>query len=148
MSINLVSLFVLFCSGIAAATFVDFVRHVLLQLPSKFVHKMAVIIEIILWAILGCASFYLLLVVKYGDWRAVDALVQVFGILAYNFWLRGIIHFIGRILTKLFISPVLWIVHIIVVIVRKILRLFIILIKPIRKLTHKKSKFFKKRNLK
>ncbi|MER2000014.1 MAG: spore cortex biosynthesis protein YabQ [Lysinibacillus sp.] len=122
MAINAYSLSVMFFSGIAAATIVDFIRLTALSLKSPYIRKTAALLEVLVWALLGCATFYLLLVVNYGDWRAVEALAQLLGIFVYNLYLRGIIHFIGSLAYKLFISPILWIGRLLIAIIHKLLK--------------------------
>ena len=129
MEINVVSLLVMFCSGIAAATVVDFVRYIVRAARMPMIRKASSIIEIVVWAFLGCATFYLLLRIKAGDWRAVDALAQVFGIIAYSVVLRRPIRIIAKLLSTIFFSPFLWIGTLFVAVIRKFVKVFIRIIK-------------------
>lgn len=144
MAINAFTLSVMFCSGIAAAAVVDFLRLTVLSLKSPFIRKTAVLLEVLVWAFLGCATFYLLLIINFGDWRAVEALAQIIGIYVYNLYLRGIIHFIGSLFYKLFIMPFLWIGHLFVVIIRRLLRFIFKILKVPRLLLKFFAKIFKK----
>ena len=145
MSINLYSLFVMFCSGIAAATIVDFIRTMLAHLNVQAIRKLSAIIEIVVWTFLGCATFYLLMYLKHGDWRAIDAVAQIMGIYIYHSLLRGIIRFIGSIIYKIFVMPFVWIGHLLIAIVRKFVRAVIRILKIVKNLLRFTVKNRKKR---
>jgi hypothetical protein len=145
MSIHFYSLFVMFCSGIAAATIVDFIRTMLAHLNVQAIRKLSAVIEIVVWAFLGCATFYLLMYLKDGDWRAVDAIAQITGIYVYHSFLRGIVRFIGSIMYKIFVLPILWIVHLFVSIVQKCVRIVIRILKIVKNLLGINVKDRKKR---
>ena len=145
MSINAVSLTVMFCSGIAVATIIDLLRTIIAGLNIRAIRKFAAIIEVVAWALLGCATFYLLLIVKLGDWRAVDSLAQIAGIFCYHFVLAKIIRFIGAVFWKICSTPFIFIGHIFVGIIQKIINIFVKIIKLLRKSPLNITKSYKKR---
>ena len=80
MSAQLVSMFLMFISGIAVGAVIDCTRTLIWQIPLKWVHQIATFIEWIIWILLGVCTFYLLFLIKGGQWRVVDPLAQIAGI--------------------------------------------------------------------
>ena len=140
MSNNLASLIVMFCSGVAVGTAIDGLRFFTVKVRLPLLAKLANALEIILWAFLGCATFYLLLVVKHGDWRVVDSLAQIAGIFAYNFIFYKIIRFIGMILVNIFIRPFLFVGHLFVLLVRAFAKVIVKILKFIGRLMRRFKK--------
>ena len=141
MSAQLVSMFVMFISGIAVGAVIDCTRILIWQIPLKWVHQIATFIEWIIWILLGVCTFYLLFLIKGGQWRVVDPLAQIAGIVAYEFIFQRFIRFIGRMIVNILFKPVFYIVHFIVRILRTIIRWLIagimLLFSPITKLFKK-----------
>ena len=141
MSAQLVSMFVMFISGIAVGAVIDCTRILIWQIPLKWVHQIATFIEWIIWILLGVCTFYLLFLIKGGQWRVVDPLAQIAGIVAYEFIFQRFIRFIGRMIVNILFKPVFYIVHFIVRILRTIIRWLIagimLLFRPITKLFKK-----------
>ncbi|WP_332650588.1 spore cortex biosynthesis protein YabQ [Lysinibacillus sp. 54212] len=151
ISAQLLSTIVMFVSGIAVGAIIDCVRITLGRLPPKSVsYKLSNYIEVVVWALLGAGTFYLLFLVKGGEWRIIDPLAQIAGILSYNLFFQRMLRFFGRIFVILFIKPVLFIVRMIMVIIRNILlfilRILTVLFIPFSKIYKKLHRItFKKR---
>lgn len=144
MSVQLISTAVMFLAGIMVGAVIDCIRCILLLLPKKSViYKLSFLIELVCWLILGIITFYFLFMLKGGEWRVVDPLAQLAGIIAYDLFFQPIFRFIGRMFTVLMIKPVLFIVTFIFLIVRSVIRVFVrilnFLFRPIIKL-YKMSK--------
>ena len=141
MSAQLISIFVMFISGIAVGAVIDCTRILIWQIPFKWVNQLAFIIEWIIWLLLGICTFYLLFLIKGGQWRVVDPLAQIAGIIAYEFIFQKIIRFIGRMIVIIFIKPSYYVVLLIVRIVRTFIRWIVLgiafLLRPIIKLFKK-----------
>lgn len=151
ISAQLVSTIVMFLSGIAVGAIIDCVRITIGRLPLKSVfYKLSNYIEIIFWALLGAITFYLLFIVKGGEWRVIDPLAQIAGILSYNLFFQRMFRFLGRIFVTLFIRPILFIGHVIILIVRNVIlgtvRILTVLFIPFFKIYKKLRRIsFKKR---
>ena len=144
MSVQLISTAVMFLAGIMVGAVIDCIRYTISLFPKKSViYKISFFIELIGWLVLGTISFYLLFILKGGEWRVVDPLAQIAGIISYDLFFQPIFRFIGRMFTVLIIKPVLFIVTFVFLIVRNIiytfLRIFNFLFRPITKL-YKTSK--------
>ena len=144
MSVQLISTAVMFLAGIMVGAVIDCIRYMLLLLPKKSViYKLSFFIELICWLILGIITFYFLFMLKGGEWRVVDPLAQLAGIIAYDLFFQPIFRFIGRMFIILMVKPVLFIVNFIFLIVRSVIRVFVrilnFLLRPIIKL-YKTSK--------
>ena len=144
MSVQLISTAVMFLAGIMVGAVIDCTRYTISLLPKKsVVYKISFLIELACWIILGIITFYLLFMLKGGEWRVVDPLAQIAGIIAYDLFFQRIFRFIGRMFTALIIKPVLFIVTFVFLIVRNVIRVFFhilnFLFRPIIKL-YKTSK--------
>jgi hypothetical protein len=136
MSAQLVSIFVMFISGIAVGIVIDTVR---VTLHTLGIHRIAYIVEWIVWILLGSCTFILLFFIKGGQWRAVDPMAQILGIFVYELFFQKIFRLIGRVLVNIIIKPFYFIGHVFVQVVRKII---IILIKVIKGLIYPFYRFF------
>lgn len=151
ISAQLVSTIVMFLSGIAVGAIIDCVRITLDRLPPKSVfYKLSNYIEVFFWALLGAITFYLLFIIKGGEWRIIDPLAQIAGILSYNLYFQRMFRFLGRIFVAIFLRPMLVIVHVLILIVRKIIllivRILTVLFIPFSKIYKKLRRIsFKKR---
>ncbi len=141
MSAQLVSIFVMFISGIAVGAVIDCTRYTVRQIPMQFFRSLATIIEWIVWVFLGICTFYFLFLIKGGQWRVVDPLAQIAGIVAYEFIFQKFIRFIGRLIVNILIKPFFYIGHLFVRFVRTIIRwivaAIVLLTRPIWKLFKK-----------
>ena len=141
MSAQLVSMIVMFISGIAVGAVIDCTRTILNKIPLKIVRRFIVLLEWLVWLFLGISTFYLLFLIKGGQWRFVDPLAQIAGIVAYEFAFQKIARFLGRVFVNIFIKPFFYIGHLFVRIVRGIVRIVVGLIIMIGNPFYK---FFKK----
>ena len=144
MSVQLISTAVMFLAGIMVGAFIDCIRYMISMIPKKSViYKISFFIELACWLTLGIMTFYFLFMLKGGEWRVIDPLAQIAGIIAYDLFFQRIFRFIGRMFTVLIIKPVLFIVTFVFLIVRNVIRIFVrilsFLFRPITKL-YKTSK--------
>ena len=144
MSVQLISTAVMFLAGIMVGAVIDCIRYIISMLPKKSViYKISFLIELACWLIWGIITFYFLFTLKGGEWRVVDPLAQIAGIVAYDLFFQPIFRFIGRVFTVLIIKPVLFMVTFVFLVVRSVIRIFVrilnFLFTPITKL-YKTSK--------
>lgn len=125
MSVQLVSILVMFISGIAVGAIIDFIRINIQYIPLKNIRRVTWLFEWLVWLLLGISTFYLLFLVKGGQWRFVDPLAQIAGIATYELIFQKIARFLGRLLFNLLIRPILFIGHVIAQIIRSIIRLVV-----------------------
>lgn len=150
MSAQLVSILVMFMSGIAVGAVIDCTRTVLNEIPSKIMGRFTYIVEWIIWIFLGICTFYFLFLVKGGQWRVVDPLAQIAGILAYEFMFQKIARFFGRVIVSIVFKPIFFTLDLIVRIIFNLIRILLkgiaFLIRPIYKLYKKYlGKYFQKK---
>ncbi len=147
MSVQLVSTFVMFLAGIMVGAVIDCVRHMTSSLPKKSIfYKLSPFIEIAFWAILGTITFYFLFLIKGGEWRAIDPIAQIAGIISYDLFFQPIIRFIGRVFVNITIRPVLFVGRLVFLIIRKIIHIVIrivkLLVRPFSKIYKTSKKRF------
>ncbi|MGN7478890.1 spore cortex biosynthesis protein YabQ [Solibacillus silvestris] len=145
MSAQLVSILVMFISGIAVGAIIDCIRINVNRIPFKFIRRVTWFFEWVVWLFLGVSTFYLLFLVKGGQWRFVDPLAQIAGIAIYELVFQNSMRFIGRISINIFVKPFFFIGHVLVKIVKIIVKL---LIAPIVFISNPIIKIFKKYSLK
>ena len=129
ISVQFVSLFVMFVSGLIVGSVIDFVRIQTEKLPYRYIKVVRFVCEIISWIALGFLSFYFLYVVKDGQWRAIDVIAQVLGIIMYDKFFYRVIRLLGRLFMNLIINPIIAMIRLIALILKKIVMLFIKLMK-------------------
>lgn len=147
MSVQLVSTFVMFLAGIMVGAVIDCVRHMTSSLPKKSIfYKLSPFIEIAFWAILGTITFYFLFLIKGGEWRAIDPIAQIAGIISYDLFFQPILRFIGRVFVNITIRPVLFVGRLVFLIIRKIIHIVIrivkLLVRPFSKIYKTSKKRF------
>lgn len=128
MTINeqVVSILIMTMSGLFVGAVVDGTRYLLSALsPKFFLRKMGYGVELIVWGILGALTYYILFLVKGGEWRLVDPLAQILGIFLYESIFQPYFRFVGRVFVLLFIKPIYLIIKFIFSIISGIIRLFI-----------------------
>lgn len=150
MSAQLVSILVMFMSGIAVGAVIDCTRTVLNEIPSKIMGRFTYVVEWIIWIFLGICTFYFLFLVKGGQWRVVDPLAQIVGILAYEFMFQKIARFFGRVIVNIIFKPIFFILHLIVRVIFNLIRILLkgiaFLVRPIYKFYMKYlGKYFQKK---
>ena len=128
------SLAVMLLSGMLVGALFDCLRATAITLKIKHYKKLIIIIEIIFWIIMGCATFYLLLVVKHGDWRVVDSLVQIAGIFIYSTILYKPSRFIGALLFKLLSIPFILIGHVLGFFLKVAIKIYKLNMRIVRKI--------------
>ena len=125
MSAQLVSILVMFVSGIAVGAVIDGTRTIVGQVPHIIFRKMVVLIEWCVWLFLAISTFYLLFLIKGGHWRFVDPAAQLLGIISYELFFQNITRFIGRLIVNIIIKPIYYIGHMFVALIRKIIKLIV-----------------------
>ena len=112
-------------SGVATGFLVESYRDSSQALsPGAFLRRYQRLFEILLWLGLGIASFLLLFYLRDGSWRIYDPCAQVVGIILYELWLRRPMLAIRRLVMRLIVYPIWWIILLIFRIIR---RLFLII---------------------
>ena len=122
MSAQLVSILVMFISGIAVGVVIDLVRTTLQTLG---IHRIAFLVEWLIWLVLGVCTFVLLFFVKGGQWRVIDPMAQIAGIFVYALLFQRIFRLIGRVLVNSIIKPIYFVGYLVVHIIRKIIIIFV-----------------------
>ncbi|WP_445683110.1 spore cortex biosynthesis protein YabQ [Solibacillus sp. FSL H8-0538] len=139
MNAQLVSIVVMFISGMFVGAVIDFVRTMTTSyLNYTFMRRFVFIIESIVWLFLGVCTFYFMYLIKGGQWRVLDPLAQIVGIFVYEIFFQKIFRFLGRIFVNILIKPFFYMGHLFVRLVRGVIRLTIkvikILVTPIYKI--------------
>ncbi|WP_210471794.1 spore cortex biosynthesis protein YabQ [Sporosarcina sp. 6E9] len=126
LSVQFLSLLAMIGTGIVAAGFIDMIGTGTAHAGKKsIIRRRAAVLEVIGWIIVGCGSFYILYIVRDGEWRIYDPFAQVSGLLLYTSFFHKPFRFFGRILFVLLIKP-LWVIgRGIVRIIGRIIYLFI-----------------------
>lgn len=148
MTINeqVVSILIMALSGLLIGATVDCTRYLLSALsPKSILRKMGYGVELIVWALLGALTFYILFIIKGGEWRLVDPLAQILGIFLYESVFQRYFRFLGRVFILLFIRPIVAIIKfiytVITGIIRLLIRIILIILKPFYKIY---TKFIRK----
>ena len=139
ISEQVVSILIMTISGLFIGATVDGARYLLSALsPKFFLRKMGYGVELIVWGILGALTYYILFIIKDGEWRLVDPLAQILGIFLYESIFQSYFRFVGRVFVLLFIKPIYliikFIISTIVGIIRLLISIFIFLFKPFYKI--------------
>lgn len=104
ISAQFLQLAALIASGIVVAAVIDAFRT--MSIATK---RWGSIIELTVWLLLGIGTYVLLFLLNKGQWRAVDPLAQISGILLYQSLLQRPVRFVGRITRIVCLRP-LWLV--------------------------------------
>lgn len=89
MNARLVSIVVMFISGMFVGAVIDFVRTMTTSyLNYTFMRRFVFIIESIVWLFLGVCTFYFMYLIKGGQWRVLDPLAQIVGIFVYEIFFK------------------------------------------------------------
>lgn len=164
MTVNeqFLSIVIMTLSGIVIGAVIDATRIYISALsPKSLLRKFSLLLEIVVWALLGIATFSIIFYIKGGEWRLVDPLSQILGIFLYEAFFQPFFRFLGRIFIILIINPIITITHFVITIIRAIIaliiRIIIVLLRPFykifdilkklfhRKFTNIKRGIFKKR---
>src|SRR5690554_1352108 len=110
MTVNeqFLSIVIMTFSGVLVGAVVDATRIYISALsPKSFLRKFTVPLEILIWALLGAGTFYIIFLIKGGEWRLVDPLSQVLGIFLYESFFQPFFRFLGRMFIIIVINPIL-----------------------------------------
>lgn len=130
ISAQLMSAVVMVLSGIFVGCVIDCARTIIHTLPKKlWLQKIKPVLEITVWIFLGFCTFYFLYLIKGGQWRAVDPIFQLVGIVSYEIIFARFFRFIGRVFIFIFINPIVLIVRFLFSIVRFLFRFCMNIIK-------------------
>ncbi|KXH86818.1 hypothetical protein AU377_13950 [Sporosarcina sp. HYO08] len=140
-------------TGVVAGAMMDMIGTGIAYSGKKsIIRRYAISIETIGWVVVGCATFYVLYLVRDGAWRMYDPFAQICGMLLYiNLFYRPF-RFIGRTINLILIKPLLWILFSIFAVIRQMIRIVLkilyFLLRPFIKLFGSKIKntFKKKKN--
>lgn len=141
MTINeqVVSILIMTISGLLIGAIVDSTRYLLSTLsPGSFLRKMGYGVELLVWVLLGALTFYILFLVKGGEWRLVDPLAQILGIFLYESVFQPYFRFIGRVFIILIVRPIFAIIKFVILVIlgaiKLIIRIITILFTPFYKI--------------
>ncbi|HWK22898.1 MAG TPA: spore cortex biosynthesis protein YabQ [Ureibacillus sp.] len=144
MTINeqVVSILIMALSGLLIGAIIDCTRFSLGALSQKSIlRRMGYGVELIVWALLGALTFYILFTIKGGEWRLVDPLAQILGIFLYESVFQPYFRFVGRVFIFLIIKPIIAIIKLIISIIigaiRLVLRITLLLLLPFYKIYNK-----------
>jgi hypothetical protein len=121
VSEQFLSIATLIVSGVIGAACIDFVRTFSHYAPPKsFWRKGYIIFELSTWVLLGIGTFLLLMFVRDGEWHFVDFLSQLLGFCLYQLFLQDVFRFVGRLIDRLIIQPIFFILHLLLKLIRQI----------------------------
>jgi hypothetical protein len=151
MTVNeqFVSILIMMASGVLVAAVIDCIRVTLSALPPKsLLKKITFGLELVIWALLGALTFYILYIIKGGEWRLVDPIAQISGIFLYESLFQPVFRFLGRIVV-IIIRPIFLCIKLIFSIFGKIILLIMSILsfpfKPFRKIFAKMyTKYYSK----
>lgn len=130
LSVQFLSLLAMIGTGIGAGAFMDLIGTGIDKSGKRsIIRKYAVLIEVIGWIVIGCASFYVLFIVRDGAWRMYDPFAQVSGLLLYASIFHRPFRFFGRLIHLLIIRPILFIILLVVRLIRVVIRLLVKLLR-------------------
>lgn len=139
VSEQLISIIIMILGGIFVGAVIDCTRTILHALsPKSFLRGISSGVELSVWALLGAGTFYILFLVKGGEWRLVDPLAQITGVFLYQSFLQPFFRFLGRVFIALFIKPIVFAFNLIITIIKTILillfRIVMVVLKPFYKI--------------
>ncbi|WP_313894748.1 spore cortex biosynthesis protein YabQ [Psychrobacillus sp.] len=145
LSLQFSSLLLMVLSGVLIGAIIEMTRFLTGIFPRRsVVFKYGIGIEVIVWLLLGFGTFYLLYIVRDGIWRVYDPLAQMVGIILYEQIFQPVFRLAGRIFVRLIVKPIWFILYTLIMIIRKILHFFVLIIGaivhpllfPIKKIWH------------
>ena len=126
LSVQFLSLLAMIGTGIVAAAFMDMIGTMTTHAGRKsIIRRRGTWLEVIGWIIIGCWTFYILFLVRDGEWRIYDPFAQLSGMLLYVSFFHKPFRFIGRILVFLIIKPILFIAYLVVLVIRRLFRVVV-----------------------
>ena len=132
LSVQFLSLLAMIGTGIGAGVLMDLIGTGVDATGKKsIIRKYAVPLEVVGWIVIGCASFYVLFVVRDGAWRMYDPVAQICGMLLYASIFHRPFRFLGRILNMLIVKPIWFIIRLIAKVIHS---LYMLIAKIVRML--------------
>ena len=126
LSVQFLSLLAMIGTGIGAGVFMDLIgTGVDATGKRSIIRKYSVPLEVIGWILIGCASFYVLFIVRDGAWRMYDPVAQICGLLLYASVFHRPFRFLGRILNMLIIKPIWFIISLVAKIISQVFKLLV-----------------------
>ncbi|WP_370644789.1 spore cortex biosynthesis protein YabQ [Sporosarcina sp. ACRSL] len=126
LSVQFLSLLAMIGTGIGAGVLMDLIGTGVDATGKKsIIRRYAVPIEVIGWILIGCATFYVLFIVRDGAWRMYDPVAQICGLLLYASIFHRPFRFLGRILNMLIIKPIWFIITLVVKIIYQLYKLVV-----------------------
>lgn len=132
---------VLILSGVVVGAVIDCIRIMQMELPKQsYFRRWATLLELGVWLLMGIGTYMLLFALKKGEWRGIDPLAQILGLLLYQSLFLRPIRFIGRMAWLLIARPI-WLIcngvfRLVRGIFRIIFRMIMLIISPIFKICH------------
>lgn len=124
ISYQFLSLMAMIVSGVVTGFLVESFRDIAYSLrPRATLRHYRFFLEIILWVVLGCASYLLLFYLRDGNWRIYDPLAQIVGIGCYELWFRSPLLAGRRVFMRLIVQPIWWVIHLFITIIRYIINI-------------------------
>ena len=124
LSLQFLSLLTMIGTGIVTAAFIDMIGTGTSHAGNKsLIKRRAAVFEIIGWILAGCWTFYILFLVRDGEWRIYDPFAQMSGILLYASFFHKPFRLIGRLLLVILIKPLWFIIRVIISVIRYVIHL-------------------------
>lgn len=107
LSVQFVSLLAMIGTGILSAALIDLVYSLKssIYLP-KLLRKYMIAFELLAWIIAGCWSFYVLYLIRDGEWRIYDPFAQISGLLLYASIFYKPFRLLGRLIVFVILKPI------------------------------------------
>ncbi|WP_052124210.1 spore cortex biosynthesis protein YabQ [Ureibacillus manganicus] len=139
VSEQFVSILIMIISGILVGAVIDCLRVTIGALsPKSFLKRFTIGLELVIWALLGALTFYILYIIKGGEWRLIDPIAQISGILLYESLFQPFFRFLGKIVLFVVVRPILIFFKLIFSIFRRIIliimSIILFILSPFRKL--------------
>ncbi|CAM5212396.1 Spore cortex protein YabQ OS=Ureibacillus acetophenoni OX=614649 GN=SAMN05877842_12336 PE=4 SV=1 [Ureibacillus acetophenoni] len=152
MTVNeqFVSILIMMASGVLVGAIIDATRFTISAIsPKSFLKRFTIGIELVIWALLGALTFYILYIIKGGEWRLIDPIAQISGIFLYESLFQPLFRFLGKVVLFIVIRPIILFFKLLLSILNRIILLIISIIlfvlSPFRKIFTKwYSKFHSK----
>lgn len=124
-----ISVLVMFLCGIGIGIILDGFRIFWQNRRHWALYRVHRFFEMLLWALLGLATFYFLFLIKGGAWRYLDPIAQIMGIIMYDAWLKRVFRAVGRVVHFLVVRPSYFIGHLFVATIRMLLKVVVLFVK-------------------
>ena len=112
LSVQFLSLLAMIGTGIVGAGFIDMIGIGTAHAGKKsLIRRRAAVLEVIGWIIVGFWSFYILYIVRAGEWRIYDPFAQLSGIFLYTSFFHKPFRFFGRIGLIIFLKPLWFVIY-------------------------------------